>query len=545
VDVPIKTFTAGNWVHDAWGMLPFVYPGAAKKDNLKAAIQLYSRLQGDIPRRTVYRFTGWKKIGDAWHYLTGSGSVAAAGLGDSVQVELDAGHMQRYRLPPPLSADTLKQALDEALLLLEVCPNKRHVGAVLLAAVARAPLGECHPTDSAIWLHGLTGSRKSALAAVALAFFGEFHGRSFPANWNDSPLDIDIKTHQAKDAVFVLDDFKPSVSPGLANELHAKAERVVRNTGNQAGAGRRNIDHSAKPVRFNRSMLISTAEDLPRGQSLLGRLLVLELTRDDVDNAVLSKLQDAASAERLAGLMAGYVQWLAGRLDDLKRDFPRIVEQLRDGAIRGGFCSSHPRAPEIYANLVGAAELFLDFLIDAGALSSERANNLLSDMETALKQAFSEQGAYQAEEDETERFMQLLRAVLSSGNGHIADRLEQGPPSIRPFGWGWRKSPNDVGQQYEPMGDCLGWYYASKDGGADEVWLEPATAYKAVQHFGRIQGDVILLKPATLWRRMAERGLIKQVSEEQGRVRISVKQRVGGRDVRVLILDAKMVESET
>jgi len=49
----------------------------------------------------------------------------------------------------------------------------------------------------------------------------------------------------------------------------------------------------AKAAPYNRSMMLITAEDLPRGQSLLGRLLILELTRTDVDNAVLTQLQEA------------------------------------------------------------------------------------------------------------------------------------------------------------------------------------------------------------------------------------------------------------
>ena len=79
VDVPAKSFysSQGNWANEHWGTLPFIYPGAAKKDNLRACIHLFSQLSGDVPRRTVFKFTGWKKIDDTWHYLTGSGLLLA------------------------------------------------------------------------------------------------------------------------------------------------------------------------------------------------------------------------------------------------------------------------------------------------------------------------------------------------------------------------------------------------------------------------------------------------------------------------------------
>jgi hypothetical protein len=350
-DVPSKSFYSSQacWPNEAWGTKVMVYPGTAKRDNLRAAVHQFSRLSGDIPCRVVYKFTGWKKIDGEWHYLTGSGAITAAGLIDGVQVDLGSiqSNMSRYQLPEPFDGDDLKQAVADALLLLNVAPNRPHIGATLLAAVARAPLGECQQTDFAIWLHGLTGSRKSALAAIAQAFYGDFTARSFPANWSDSVNDAEAKAHQAKDGVYTIDNFKPSVNRVEAEKQHAMAERIIRGTGNGAGRGRRTANMQAQAAPFNRSMLLVTAEDLPRGVSLLGRLLVLELGQADVDNPTLSKLQHAAQAGRFAGLMSAYLQWLAPRLDRLKAEFPKAVEQLRNAAIRDGFASSHPRAPEI------------------------------------------------------------------------------------------------------------------------------------------------------------------------------------------------------
>lgn len=549
VDVPAKSFysSQGNWANEYWGTLPFIYPGAAKKDNLRACIHLFSQLKGDIPRRTVFKFTGWKKFDEQWRYLTGSGAITADGLVGGVEVDLGAGHMSRYQLPEPLAGEALKQAAADALALLDICPSKPHIGIALFTAVARAPLGECHPTDFAIWLHGLTGSRKSAIAAIALAFFGNFTARSFPSNWSDSVNDCETKSHQAKDAVFVVDDFKPSVSQTEANKLHAMAERLIRNTGNQAGRGRRDSNMQAKAAPYNRSLMLITAEDLPRGQSLLGRLLILELAGADVDNNTLTRLQRAAEAGDFSGLMSAYLQWLAPRLDQLKKDLPKNVGIFRDSAINNGLACSHPRAPEIYANLVAGSETFLEFLEDAGAVGSEQSNGLLSAIEDGLQQAFSEQGAYQTDQDESERFLQLLRAALSSGNAHISCRLKLGPPEIRPYAWGWRDAGTDLvgDKSYSPMGDCIGYYAAPKDNNPAEVWLQQDTAFKIAQQFARNQGDSFLLSPSSLWRRMHEKGFILQteVAVERGRPRLTVKRTVAGHGKRVMVLAADLIES--
>jgi hypothetical protein len=548
-DVPAKNFfsTQGSWINDYWGTAPFIYPGAAKKDNLRACIQLYSRLNGDVPRRTIFKFTGWKKLDEKWHYLTGSGAMTAEGLIAGTEVDLGSGHMSRYQLPVSLAGEALHQAVTKALALLEICPAKPHIGMTLLAAVARAPLGECHPTDFALWLQGLTGSRKSAIAAIALAFFGPFTARSFPSNWSDTVLDVEMKSHQAKDAVFVVDDFKPSVSQNEANKLHAMAERIVRNTGNQSGRGYRGSDRQANAAPFNRSMMIITGEDLPRGQSLLGRLLILELSRTDVDNDALTKLQRAATDGSLAGLMSAYLQWLAPRLDQFKTDFPMEVELCRNAAIRDGFASSHPRAPEIYANLLSGADAFFEFLRSTGAVTDGQSQTLLSAVETGLQQAFSEQGIYQVDQDEVERFLQLLRAALSSGNAHIACRLKLGPPEIRPYSWGWRDAGTDMtgDKSYSPMGDCIGYFAAPKDNAPPEVWLQQDTAYKIVQQFARSQGDSFLLSPSNLWRRMHDRGLILHTEPDVGRnkPRLAVKRHVAGQPKRVMVLSANLIEA--
>jgi hypothetical protein len=189
----------------------------------------------------------------------------------------------------------------------------------------------------------------------------------------------------------------------------------------------------------------------------------------------------------------------------------------------------------------------MEFLEDAGTLTSEQSNVVLAEFESCLKQAFSEQGAYQTEQDEVERFLQLLRAAFSSGNGHIATVTKQGPPVTRPFSWGWRSSGKDLNgdDMYKPMGDCCGWYAEPRDAQPAEVWLEPNTAFKIIQEFARHQGDSFLISAGSLWRRMAERGLLLKVepNNRTGKPQTTVKRNIAGRSIRVLVLSADLVES--
>ncbi len=532
----------GNWANELWGSKVFIYSGAMKKDNLRAAVHLFSTLKGDIPIRLIYQYTGWKKIDDKWVYLTGSGGITSTGMDKTVQVELDAGNMARYILPEPPDKQHLKPLTSLVLDLLAICLGKMHIAAALLSAVARAPLGELQHTDFALFIHGLTGSMKSAISAIPLAFFGqEFSARRFPANFTDTISDLEAKAFQAKDGIFILDDYKPSVSLTEAGKIHAKAEQYIRNTGNGAGRGRRSANMEAKRTPYNRSMTIITGEDLPKGQSLLGRLLILELTRIDVDTAVLTRLQQASERGELALLMSAYLKWLAPRMDDLKKEFPKMVTVLRDVAIRDRIAPSHPRAPNMLASLVAGTEIFMDFMVDAGLLSSEQANVRLGDVEDHLKQAFSEQNAYQVEQDEVQRFLSLLSAVFDSGNAHIATNHKQAPPTKHAYSWGWRSNEVDpLGEKiYKPMGDCIGWISEEKQ----ELWLQQNAAFKVAQQFAKSQGDPFLLSAASLWRRIGEKGLVLATEKRSNGTRqLSVKRQICGVSKRVMILCADLSE---
>jgi hypothetical protein len=536
IEVALPKFALMNWSGELWGSRALIYSGATKRDNLRVAIVQYSTRNGDIPRRVIFTYTGWKRIDDNWHYSTGSGAVTATGLNANVQVDLGGGHMSKYTLPEPPKPEQLKTDIAATLDdLLNVCPSRPEIGAVLLAAVARAPLGECLPTDFAIFIHGATGWGKPTLAAIALAFFGEFDTMSFPANFTDSISDLEGKAHQLKDGLYIVDDHKRAVNAVESSKLDAKTENFVRNTGNQSGRGRRNPDMTAKAAPYNRSLTIMTGEDLPRGQSILARLLVIELSPGDADVTMMRSLEQAARDGALRRIMATYIHWLAPRIGVLKEEFPKLVNGLTKDSSDRKLFSSHNRAHKMHANLVAAARLFCAFLHATGAVEESTKERLTNALEANISTAFQAQGDYQQNEDEVLRFQDLLRSVLNGGNGHIADRFRQEPPTTVPHSWGWRK--NSDGEQH-PMGDCLGWF--SHEGGKDcEVWLDQNLAYAAIQTLARKQGEVFLMQPHVLWRRFHDRGLLLAVDNQgNGRPKTTVKRIVSGSSKRVMVLRA-------
>ncbi len=549
IRVPASQFPSMNWLLQ-YGNKIIPSPGNGNKDNQRAAIQV---LSCDVDIQYVYRHTGWRTIDGQWLFLHGNGAIGSEGENPQISVELDPGNMQRYKLPAP-TVQEARRHVGLALDILDVSKTNPVVGVAILCAVARAPLAEVSPIDFSIFFVGRSGSGKSECAALAQAFFGDFNGRALPANFSDTESDLQHKSHQAKDYVFVVDEFCPSINTIEANKLHASAEILFRSVGNLAGRGRRNADMSAKPAYHPRGMVIATGEDTPRGASLLGRILVVEMRRGDLEDSLSSAMQHQGSLStpkwpamtefqrhardgRLQQIMADYVRWLAPRIDDLKRQIPARQIELREAATKAGFATSHPRAADIYASLAVGFSVFMDFLTDSEAVGDVRAGDVMEHVTQTLQSVLKAQGEYQENADEVEIFKNLLQSCFSSGSVHISDHLNQGPPIRTPHAFGWRARTQ--GGDVEGHGIKIGWINEV----ANELWLEPEETFRAIKRLSGSQDEAFLTSKATLWKRLLERGVII-CSEPNAKTKTSrptVKRTVAGVTSRVLVFSPTIV----
>ena len=413
-----------SWVTEAWGTAPVIFAGQGKKDHLRAAIQM---LSGAVPRRTVYGHLGWRRIGDRWAFLHCGGAIDADGALDGVEVDTGTDGFLAYQLPAPPAASALADAVRASLALLDLGPDT--ITAPVLGAVYRAPLGEPSPVDFSLHLTGPTGAFKTELAALAQAHFGAaFNGRRLPASWADTANMLEKKAFLAKDAVLVVDDFAPAGTTADVQRLHRDADRLFRAAGNRSGRARMRADGGSRPTYHPRGLIISTGEDIPSGQSLRARLLVLELTPGEIPAAALSAAQADAARGLLAAAMAGYLRWLAPRIDDLKETLPDRHRALRDTLVQSG---EHRRTPDIAASLILGWEIFLRFAEETGAIDAHGAASTLTRVRAALTDSAEAQRAHQASEEPATRFLALLRCGDQQRPRSCRRRGHRGPARER------------------------------------------------------------------------------------------------------------------
>lgn len=509
VQVPTAQFATLNWVNTHWGHGVTVVAGQSLKDHARAGIQILSRERGDIPRQIIFGHLGWRWLEDGWYFLHGGGAIGEAGQRTGVEVDIGPGHLQHYRLPDPPAPKSgeIIAAIRASLALATLAANPA-IGWSLLAAVYRAPLNEALPVDMSIFLHGPTGVKKSELTALALAHFGAFDSRNFPANWQDSPNRLEKISHHVKDALLVVDDFKPQGDSRANAKLHDAAERLLHHAaGNRSGRGRMRADLSEAPSYYPRGLILCSGEDLPgtSSPSLRARLWVLRLEPAAVNLPALSAAQRQRPA--LARAMSGYLAWLAPQLDDLKRDTGREFEELRD-RLAAGTTPAHPRTPANHAHLRIGIESFLAYAQDAGALNPDERERCLAEAVAALAAAASQHAAYLQDADEVGRFLSLLQAVLTGDMGHLCEKESNGLPAEHASLMGWRSitryNPEArVNEETRELrGPCIGWV------DRQHVYLEPELTYGQVCALAQRQGRPFAVSAQSLWARLKDRGLL-------------------------------------
>jgi hypothetical protein len=434
IEVPAGEFPFMRWPVAHWGTRAVVMAGVGTADHLRTALQL---LSGNPPRRTVYAHTGWREEGDRWVYLHAGGAIGADGVENDIAVSLPEP-LLGYRLPTPPTGSDLADAIRASLRLVDLAPDRIMVP--ILAAVYRSVLG---PVDCAVHLAGASGNGKSELAALAQQHYGaEMDRTHLPASWASTGNALEAVAFAAKDALLVVDDFAPTGSTADIQRMHREADRLLRAQGNHAGRVRMRADATLRPSRPPRGMILSTGEDVPRGQSLRARLSVIEIEPGDMPLSRLTPFQTDAAAGRYAKALAGYVRWLAPRYSSIRDALHAEVAELR-GQVHVE--ARHGRTPGIVADLMVGWRHFLAYAEEMGSIDHQTRVALDRRAWEALLNVGASQAEHLVAAEPCDQMLRLLSASIASGRAYLAS--PDGGRPANPDASGWRLIE---GERWEP-----------------------------------------------------------------------------------------------
>ena len=492
--VSAAEFGGMAWVLRHLGPGAIIYPG--QQQHARAAIQF---LSGAVPQKRIFSHLGWSKTGTDWVYLQSKIAVGASGLACDVTVELPEA-LQAYQVQTAVDSQERKTAVRASLKLLSLVPDR--IGIPLLASVYRAPLGNL---DFSVFLTGRSGTFKTALAALCQQHFGAaMDAAHLPAHFGSTANALELLAFSAKDALLVIDDFVPKGGSG-DSALQATAERIFRSAGNHQGRSRMGGGGRLDPPKPPRALVLASGEEVPQGQSVRTRLLIVEVHPGDVDLKTLSACQCDAREGRSALARGAFISWIAGRYDELQTNLRARIPEIRS-EIQGHVV--HARLSSAVAELRAGWEIFLNFALEVGAIGEEENVQLLKRSERAFAELAATQIPYYEASDPALRFLALVRAALVGGRAHLLSRFGRMPEN--PGVWGWREQS---GSDWIPQGCCIGWVHGS------DVFLDPTASYQLAQVLAG--SEPIAVGEQTLRQRLHAAGVLASI--DTGRQTLTVR----------------------
>jgi hypothetical protein len=518
--VPAKQFAALAWIEERLGAQAIVEPGFQMRDRLRAAIQY---LSGSPPTTVEYRHVGWTEIGGEPAYLTADGAIGAQGLHSGIHVD-PPDALRALSIPVEPDPSMVRDAVKSSIEILALAPGR--VMFPLYAALWRSVLGE---VDFAVALVGTTGEFKTSTAILMQQHFGaKFDAAHLPGNWSSTANALEEMAFLAKDVLAIVDDYAPQSSAEATRTLQSVASRLFRNVGNRLGRQRMRADTSVRPMRRPRGLILSTGEDVPSGQSILARLMVLDVEKGDVRKDLLTAAQKCGAAGTYACAMGAFIRWLAPSFKSIRESWATRIEGL-DRSLPA--FEAHGRTRRIACELLNALWLFTEFAKSAGAVSAEEQSSIYASGLAAIVDTASHQAEFQRRTDPAETFVEAIRSALVSGSAHVRTLDGSMPEEATVFGW----QATQYGMR--PGGHQVGW--AVEDG----IYLDPKSAVAAAR---RVDPDSISVTPETLSKRLYEGGHLASTDSRGGKTRFKVRKSIDGvrREVLHLRTDSVIGEAE-
>jgi len=395
-------------------------------------------------RRTVrYRSTGWRRGEDGqWFFVHAGGAISSSG-GRAAPVLL-GGPLARYDLPAPsVEVAQLRAAfVEDSGAMLHRLPTR--IAAPLLGQVFRSALG---PNPWVLALIGSPGSYKTSIASLAMHHWGELWDRRKPAtsmSGNGDTLNaVRIKLNSAKDALYWADDVAPTKDWGAAQKALEEFARLVHNGEQRSRSTRDGL--SVLDGTPPRSSAMVTSEVMPRPGSGAQRMLVVPLDAQEINLGDLIDLDGESSRHGRALLMASFLQWLAGNLEQTRAT--AFAEAARYAEMLRGQGESVRQAEAVAATWAGWTAMCA-FLLDIGAITDAEHQRVLDLVSAGLADTMAAATDPDLPTTTGARVRELICHALRSHLAYVDDiRTGEAPPWPLAGRLGWRRTP--MGTDYK------------------------------------------------------------------------------------------------
>lgn len=347
----------------------FLCPGVANGARL---IATFARLQySQASQRSIYQQTGWQKVLDHYRYVH-DGAVQPY-----TNVRFETG--RRIARDPYANP---AQAFRNSLGMVDVAAHQVSVPLILYAYLGVLySIFELagYPPHVLMFLHGVTGSRKTALCGPLFNLFCD--PNLIPASFRDTAAGLEAKMEDHQDRVLLVDDFAPGVSAEQERNLKNTLETMVRFYGDGTGKDRANSALASVKGSRPHGLCCITGERVVGTPSSLLRCVLLPIQTDSVNNGVLRTLQETPSL--WTGNFHYFLEWVATHIakiiDEIQYYFP-----TRRSCFSNLLISNRLIDSAVFLSIVG--DLLLAYGVSVNGITDEQKENTCKEWHEIITQ---------------------------------------------------------------------------------------------------------------------------------------------------------------
>jgi hypothetical protein len=264
------------------------------------------------------------------------------------------------------------------------------------------------PESPILWVQGLTGGGKSAIAKLAQSFHGNFPTLM---NIQTTTRALEDYTMMFKDSLFVIDDYKEAFSRTstiqLIQKIYDRSER-----------GRLTVNLKQGQTRAARGLVMITAEDSPTSESsAIARLVLIESNNKVTDSAESQEaFRRIKAAEPLfCGITGRFIQYMLQNYPKPEVLHEKFFEHsnLLIQKVRN-MQNSNRIVNNLAANYL-TWEIFLEFLMSNGVLTKEEFSKFRQEHWENVQRIRDSMIELCGREQASNVFLDVLKEALNSG----------------------------------------------------------------------------------------------------------------------------------
>lgn len=375
----------------------------ADKDEYEQKIQRCIETE-DVPREVIYSNAGWRKVAGNWRYVYNGGIIGE----QNILIHTVSG---RYTMD--LREEMIGQAytFEMATGMMEICRNSVASTELFLFTHGTVlnTLFELtgYPLNFVFGVTGVTNSKKTSLALAAAKIFDRNKLEADAEFATATRCGIEKTLGIYKDAVVLVDDFKPGTDQVQQREMDRKLDELVRFYGNRVPKKRmtdfmQEGDKKYFPIGGG---CVLTMEIVTGVLSSLSRMFITEIGVDDVINERLAVYQTEKWI--LPTHIYDFIAWTTEKFDEVCRFIKNSYPQLRKK-----YLFEFPRFAEMFASLMTTAAIVANYAQNRGFWNNQKGEKFLEQVQRILVTDLRIMGERIKRRDKGNLVLQALKEML-------------------------------------------------------------------------------------------------------------------------------------